>query len=375
LRTRSLTVDAFKAIAAQLIVLHHFAAYSPMADVLSMTWSGLINVLFEDARMVVQVFLVTSGYLVARSFARQEKISPLPLIVRRYFRLLPSYFIALVITVLAAWLMRSHIEGAAAALGLESWLPAEPSWVKFFGHLLMVQNVLQIDALTVGVWYVAIDLQLFMATVFLIWLANTLRGKYYLAGHLTLISLLSTASLWFFNLNPDWDDYAVYFYGAYGLGMLAFWSTQQPRALKVFVFTLAMAVGAFIYAPRARVAIAIATALSLYLATKLNPSGSLKARSKYLHLLSDSSYALFLNHFAVLIVLSGVWYKYALQSELSAWIFIALGWSISFVFSLLVYKYLERPLVTWLANALDRVWARKPLAALDPKTGSSASKY
>ena len=65
MRTRSLTVDAFKGIAAQLIVLHHFAAYSPMADVLSMTWGALINVLFEDARIVVQLFLYLTVALVA----------------------------------------------------------------------------------------------------------------------------------------------------------------------------------------------------------------------------------------------------------------------------------------------------------------------
>ena len=358
MKSRSLTVDAFKAIAAQLIVLHHFVVYSPMADILSLTWSGLVNVLFEDARMVVQVFLVTSGYLVARSFARHEKIAPLPMIVKRYFRLLPSYFIALIITIIAAMVMRSNIEGAAAARGVESWLPGEPSWAKFFGHLFMVQNVLQLDALTVGVWYVSIDLQLFIATVFLIWLANFLRGKHYQAGHLILICTLSLASLWFFNLNPDLDDYAVYFFGAYGLGMLAFWSSQHTQAFKVFVFTVLMAMGSFIYAPRARIAIAIFTALSLYLATRLNPSKSVKSRANYLHLLSDSSYALFLNHFAVIIVLSGVWYRFDLQSNQSAWLFIALGWMISFVFSLFVYKYFERPLVTWIGSGLDKLWGR-----------------
>ncbi len=358
MRTRSLTVDAFKAIAAQLIVLHHFIAYSPMAEALSLTWSGLVSILFEDARMVVQVFLVTSGYLVARSFARQEKISPLPLIVRRYFRLLPSYFIALIITVLAAAAMRNNIEGATAALGVDSWLPGEPTWIKFLGHLFMVQNVLQLDALTVGVWYVSIDLQLFIATVFLIWLANFLRGKNYLKGHLILICCLSLMSLWFFNLNPDLDDYAVYFFGAYGLGMLAYWSTQNPRALKIFAFTVFMAIGAFVYAPRARIAIAIVTALCLYLATRLNPSDTLKARAKYLHLLSDSSYALFLNHFAIIIVLSGIWYRFQFQGDLSAWSFITLGWLLSFIFSLFVYKYFERPVVTWLASRIDLLWIK-----------------
>ena len=370
MKTRSLTVDAFKAVAAQLIVLHHFVAYSPMAEVLSATWNGLTNVLFEDARMVVQVFLVTSGYLVARSFARQEQISPLPLIVRRYFRLLPSYFIALIITIVATALMRNNIVGAAALLGVESWLPTEPSLVKFLGHLFMVQNILQLDALTVGVWYVSIDLQLFIATVFLIWLSNVLRGQHYLRGHLIIVCMLSLMSLWFFNLNPDWDDYAVYFFGAYGLGMLAFWSTQDRRALKVFLFTIAMALGAFIYAPRARVAIAIVTALCLYLATRLSPSSSVKLRSKYLHLLSDSSYALFLNHFAVIVVLSGIWYRYKLQSELSAWLFIGLGWLVSFIFSLFVFKYLERPMVSWLLIQLSRIGPQNMASKMASKRGS-----
>ena len=361
MRTRSLTVDAFKAIAAQLIVLHHFIVYSPMAVVLAVSWSGLVNVLFEDARMVVQVFLITSGYLVARSFARHEQISPLPMIVRRYFRLVPSYFIALLITIGAAALMRNNIEGATAELGVENWLPGEPSWVKVLGHLFMVQNVLQLDALTVGVWYVSIDLQLFIATVFLIWLANFMRGKHYLKGHLILICALSILSLWFFNLNPDLDDFAVYFFGAYGLGMLSYWATQNPRAKNVFAFTLVMAIGAFVYVPRARIAIAIVTAICLYLATRLSPVVSVKSRAKYLHLLSDSSYALFLNHFAVVIVLSGIWYKFGLQSDLSAWLFIASGWVISFFFSLFIYKYLEKPIVTWIISRVDGLFKKRAL--------------
>lgn len=360
MRSRSLTVDAFKAVAAQLIVLHHFAAYSPMANTLSLTWGGLVNALFEDARMVVQVFLVSSGYLVARSVSNLLRVKPLPMIVKRYFRLLPAYVVALIFTVCVASLMRDSIDGATASQELESWLPGEATWTGFLGHILMLQNVLHLDALTVGVWYVSIDMQLFVLTLLLMWLLELMRGERWVSGQLILVTVLSQMSLWVFNLNPDLDDYAVYFFGAYGLGLLSFWATLSARGFWAFMLSVLLGMGAYAYAPRARVAIAIGTALCLYLATREGAVNSIQQRAQFLHLLSDSSYALFLNHFAVIIVLSGVWYELNLQTQQSAWIFIMTGWIMSLALSLWVYRYMERPLSAWTAERLGRLWAREP---------------
>jgi hypothetical protein len=69
---RSLTVDALKVIAAQFIVWHHFSAYGPMADTMTLMWPQLMEWLYRYARLAVQVFLVVGGYLAAQSVMHQS---------------------------------------------------------------------------------------------------------------------------------------------------------------------------------------------------------------------------------------------------------------------------------------------------------------
>ena len=55
---------------------------------------------------------------------------------------------------------------ASAAL-VRPWLqddivPGAPTWTQLASHALLLQDLLQFEALSTGVWYVAIDFQLFL---------------------------------------------------------------------------------------------------------------------------------------------------------------------------------------------------------------------
>jgi len=54
--TRLAFIDALKAVAFQLIVLHHLAFYGPMSDHAYPLAPALISWLSQDARMAVQAF-------------------------------------------------------------------------------------------------------------------------------------------------------------------------------------------------------------------------------------------------------------------------------------------------------------------------------
>ena len=58
-----LLIDLGKALASQLIVWHHLAAYGPVADTLHAAWPAWMDWLYDYGRMAVQVFLVLGGYL------------------------------------------------------------------------------------------------------------------------------------------------------------------------------------------------------------------------------------------------------------------------------------------------------------------------
>ena len=56
-------IDALKALACQLIVLHHLAFYGPMSDHAYPLAPALISWLSQNARMAVQAFLVIAVFL------------------------------------------------------------------------------------------------------------------------------------------------------------------------------------------------------------------------------------------------------------------------------------------------------------------------
>ncbi|MDP1357437.1 hypothetical protein, partial [Klebsiella pneumoniae] len=84
-------------------------------------------------------------------------------------------------------------------------------------HALLLHDVLGYEALTVGAWYVAIDLQLFALLVGLMWLAR--RGWRHpsrlVVGPL-LVGAAMLASAFVFNRQPGLDAFGPYFFVSYG---------------------------------------------------------------------------------------------------------------------------------------------------------------
>jgi peptidoglycan/LPS O-acetylase OafA/YrhL len=76
---RSLLIDGLKVVASQLIVLHHIVRYEPMADVL--VWPPARAFLIDEARVVVQIFLVIGGFLAARGLSRRTDSLPTSLLL------------------------------------------------------------------------------------------------------------------------------------------------------------------------------------------------------------------------------------------------------------------------------------------------------
>ena len=50
------------------------------------------------------------------------------------------------------------------------WMSPWPSLWEFMAHVLMLQGVLSVPALSAGAWYVAIDFQLYVSFAVLMWL-------------------------------------------------------------------------------------------------------------------------------------------------------------------------------------------------------------
>jgi peptidoglycan/LPS O-acetylase OafA/YrhL len=338
-------IDALKAISSQLIVLHHLAFYGPMSDVARELAPALISWLSQDARIAVQVFLVIGGFLAAKALAPAGQLvssAPLSLIKRRYFKLVIPYLAAVLLSILCAAIARSLIDHDS--------IPNPPTALQIVAHIALLQNILDFDSLSAGLWYIAIDFQLFTLLLCTLWLARSTGGVAAQVVGTLLVSALALASLLYFNRDSTWDNWALYFFGAYALGTLSYWITQgRPHGLLL----MAGIVAAVLFIDfRSRIAVALLTALALGISRRCGLMESWP-QGKVLAYLGKISYSVFLAHFPVIIVINAVFSRIAPQNPLANAFGIVFAWAASIAVGALFFRCVESRSSYWQGLTID----------------------
>jgi peptidoglycan/LPS O-acetylase OafA/YrhL len=332
-------VDLLKVVAAQVIVWHHLSAYGPVADALHASWPSMLAWLYDHGRMAVQVFLVLGGYLALPGLLaaqQQEATFPASTIAGRYRRLLPSFAIAMLFAMVASTLARPWLDIELAG--------SAPQVLQLVAHALLLQDIVGVEPLSAGIWYVAVDLQLYAMLALLLWLGRVLRATTWL---LALPLLLVAASLLWWNRQPQLDIWAIYFLGAYGLGMMARMArdaTYLPE--RAWWLAGATVLGLLALWVEWRMRLAIALAVAWWLATA--PAGLARrwppALRDIVSTAGQASYALFLLHFPVLLLGNAAWVAWHLQGPLHAWTMAIVIHAVSLGLALLFERHIERRL-------------------------------
>ena len=312
-------INLLKAVAAQLIVLHHLAFYGPMADHARVLAPGLFDFLAGDARIAVQVFLVIGGFLAAKSLSPRGLpgiAHPFRTIYRRYVKLAPPFLVAILLAI-----------GASALASM--WMThrsisAPPSFAQLSAHALLLHDVLGYEALSAGAWYVAIDFQLYALMTALLWSCGRVafgRLKSWLMPVVVMAAVSS--SLFFFNRDADWDISAFYFFGSYGLGVLAWWASDTQRPSQAVTILLGMllipALAALAVDFRVRIALALMVACLLFMFGRASLLASRSVGTSFLRFAGNVSYSVFLVHFPICLVMNAAFARFVdLQSEWQA---------------------------------------------------------
>jgi peptidoglycan/LPS O-acetylase OafA/YrhL len=335
-------INLLKAGAAQLIVLHHLAFYGPMADHARPLMPDLFDWLAGDARIAVQIFLVIGGFLAAKSLSPDGCAAlrnPLGIMWRRYTKLAPPFVIATLLAagasvIASAWMTHESISSA-------------PSVSQLAAHVLLLHSVLGYESLSAGAWYVAIDFQLYAGAALLLWLCGRLSAgvsRSWLAPVVVAVAVIS--SLFYFNRDADWDVWAPYFFGSYGLGMLAWWAgdpERRPRTVALLFLMMVMpALLALTLDFRSRIAVALSVACVLMLL------GRVRVRSgagwSVANWLGKNSYSICLVHFPVCLVVNAAFTQFApAQAELQA-IGTLFAWAASIAAGTVFFRWVEAPL-------------------------------
>lgn len=295
-------IDAMKGVGCMAIVLHHLAIYGPMSEVVGQVAPNLIEGLILYARLAVQMFFVLAGFMVASQMAPEGHTvfrAPASLIWKRYKRLVTPFLFAvacatLITAIVRPWFVHESLSDA-------------PSIAQLLAHAFLMHDLLDLQALSAGVWFVAIDFQLFAATVLMTALMHRTSEKWRAAFPI-LIILLSAVSLFAINRYSAYENYAPYFFGAYGLGMLSYWSTRPARAGVGLAVICVLSVMALILEFRSSISVAFATAVLVSIASQM---GWLARWPKpgVLTWLGHRSYSIFLIHYGVCIGFNAVWSK------------------------------------------------------------------
>ncbi|MDQ7989166.1 MAG: acyltransferase [Candidatus Dactylopiibacterium sp.] len=332
-RPRLPLIDTLKAGASQLIVLHHLAFYGPMSDLAYPLAPATIDWLYDYARIAVQVFLVVAGFLAARSLAPtgQPRVLALgPTLLARYCRLALPLMVAVLASILSAAIARNLLASDA--------IPLAPTLVQLLSHALLLQGVLDHESLSAGVWYVAIDFQLFAVLGLTLAVARRHPRQPWLTP--ALVATAGVVSLFYFNRQPGLDDWWMYFFGAYALGACAQWAGSRKRSVLWLVLMAGIGLAAEWFDFRSRIAIALATALLLAVAMREDwltrwPDTAVT------RWLARISYSVFLIHFPVCLLCNALIFRLFPASPALNLAGMALAWLASLVAGHFFHQHVE----------------------------------
>lgn len=351
--SRSSLIDTVKGLACATIVAHHLVFYGPMSDVALPLMPQVMAWLSQHGRMAVQVFLVLGGYLAAASLAPTGAArfdSASEQIGRRFVRLAVPYAVALVLAVLASAAVRPFLDHPS--------VPGEPSPTQLVANALMIQDIVGEEALSAGVWYVGIDFQLFALAALLFsavrrW-PGVSRPQAERLGKALVLAGTALSLLWL-NREPGLDMWACYFFGSYGLGMLACWTVRAPRARAGLLAIAALGAVALAVEFRERIAVAWVAALVLVLWLRWGqpwvsarwPAGAPSAVPHPLERLGRMSYSVFLVHFPVCLLVNAAFQQAWPDSAAMNLLGMATAFGLSLAAGRLLYWRVERHVPSW----------------------------
>lgn len=304
----------------------------------------MLGLVADEGRYVVQIFLVIGGFLAAQSMLgllyKARVVTVWPLFKKRYLRLAKPFWVAIALAVLLGWLggqIATHEEVAHL-----------PSVVQLLAHVFLLHDIVGVEALSAGVWYVAIDLQLYAVLVLMAWASQKTGGlKLLEPGHalLLLAVAMGIASLLVWNRNTEHDEWAWYFFGAYGLGVAAHWAQRENKVAWASLLIVGVLGVALWIEWRERLLLTGAAALLLMHGVRIERFVAFVAHGP-LRWLGDISYSVFLIHYGILVFASSVVIALGLESFGAMLLAFLLTWTVSVVAGWVLYRVVERGVIT-----------------------------
>ena len=163
-----------------------------------------------------------------------------------------------------------------------------------------------------------------------------------------MTAIATGASLLYFNLDADWDVWAPYFLGSYGLGALAWWASdpaRRPRSVAVLLLMMAVpALLALTVDFRSRIALALLVACVLVAFGRMQAAPTAPGQWRVVSIAGNISFSVFLVHFPLCLVINAASTRFAPQDVLVQTAGVVLAWIASMIAGALFHHGVELPL-------------------------------
>ena len=344
--TRLGFLDLLRALASQVIAWHHFVIYGPLPVAAAALAPRTFAMIDDYGRMAVQVFLVIGGFLAARSLASAPPPGLRALgrfVWHRYRRTGIPGFVALLLVLAVTEAVRGWIDDPRL-------IAAPPSVAQLAAHALFLQYVLGYEGLAPGLWYLAVDLQLAVLTLLVYWAGGLLaaglrRWQPATSGPLVargLFAGLAVASLLGFNRDSGLEDWAIYFFASWFLGMALHWALAGELPRLAFWAYLALVLAAACWDWRPRLLVASGTALAIVAAHRLGQLDR-DVLGRPLAFLGRISFSLFLVHFSVSLAVNATFWHLGLVSPWAAMAGLWLAYAGALLLAIGFHRFVELP--------------------------------
>lgn len=327
-------IVALRACAALIILWHHFALYPPLRDWAAPLVGGVLD-WFEHHARATQVFFVVGGYVMARSMcARDWSLRRIGYFaVQRYFRLGIPYLATLAVILPVYAFARGWVPDDV--LGSPVSLP------QLLAHMFFLQDLLGYEPLSAGLWFVCINFQLALVYAGMLWLRDRIGG-----GAIDYVRLLgwplAILSLFYVNLDPASENWWLYFFPYFFLGVVIHRALAGGRAALEFWAFQALMLVALFYEWRWRLGIGVAVGFLLFTAERLE-FGAHWPRNRVIARLGQVSYSLFLIHFPVLVAVSALWARLGWTTPAAAVAGLCVAFLLSIAAAFAFYRWVEVP--------------------------------
>jgi peptidoglycan/LPS O-acetylase OafA/YrhL len=365
-------LDALRGLGALAIACYHIHLYRPLEIPADHFLSSAIQVVVRHGWISVRVFWVIAGFVAAYSL-RETAMGPRSFgnfTLRRVLRLGIPYWTAIL---------------AVAAVDVLSkpllFRPDQPliddpmTWARLAANLGFLQDVLHLENISAGTWFVCVDLQFGLLFALMLWMVQLLsRGLYGSSGRgktnapvlLLAFVPLGLAAMFVLNFDSEaYDAWAIYYFHMPLLGAMAYWALEGriPR-VAFWVYAAAMGVGvamrwhdaisawlealrqspdaALRYRKALELTVALITGVVIYLVGRRGHLGDWLTW-RPLQYLGRVSYSLYLTHYLTSWIIVSLGYYWTGNDAKAAVCWMTASVLASVVVAGVVYRYVEAP--------------------------------